>query len=113
MQDTKAWLDRDLVDTIHPQIYRSSFSSYSQEVKQIVKSDRHLLSKFAPGIAFTANGKDLTSKDIAKCIKMNRRHNLSGQVFFHYEGLRKNNDAMAIAIAKKSYQQVARLPNLN
>ena len=111
LQDTKAWIERGLVDIIHPQIYRSEFFRYSQEVKQIVKGvDRHSLSKFAPGIAFTANGKDLSQKDLLRCIKMNRKYNLSGQVFFHYEGLRKNNDAMAIALANDSYKQVAKLP---
>jgi len=111
LQDTKVWLGRGLVDIIHPQIYRSGFFSYSQEVKQIVKSvDRLSLCKFAPGIAFTANGKYLSQKDIIKCIKMNRKHNFSGQVFFHYEGLRKNNDAMAIALANHSYRQIAKLP---
>ncbi|MEL6930798.1 MAG: family 10 glycosylhydrolase [Cyanobacteria bacterium J06600_6] len=111
LQDTPAWLAKNLVDILHPQIYRSSFPRYSQEVKLLVKNvDRQLLPKFAPGIAFTANGKDLSQKEIIKCIKMNRKHNLSGQVFFHYEGLRKNNDAMAIALSQDSYKQTAKLP---
>lgn len=111
LQDSKAWVEKGLLDVIHPQIYRSSFSSYSQQVKQLVRSvDPSLLPKFAPGIAFTANGRDLSPKDIIKCIKLNRQRNLSGQVFFHYEGLRKNNDAMAIALSKNSYKQVAKLP---
>ena len=114
LQDSQAWVEKGLVDIIHPQIYRSSFSRYSQEVKQIINSvDRHLLPKFAPGIAFTANGKDLSQKDLVKCIKINRDRHFSGQVFFHYEGLRKNNDAIAIALANDSYQQAAQLPDLN
>ena len=111
LQDSKAWVEKGLVDIIHPQIYRSNFSSYSQEVKKILNSvDSRLLPKFAPGIAFSANGKDLTQKDLLRCIKMNRKYNLSGQIFFHYEGLRKNNDAMAIALAKDSYKRVAQTP---
>ena len=35
-------------------------------------------------------------------IKTNRDRNFSGQVFFHYEGLRKDNDAVAIALAKSA-----------
>ena len=46
-----------------------------------------------------------------KCIKTNRDRNLSGQVFFHYEGLRQNNDAVAIALFKSAdYDRVATLP---
>ena len=111
LQDSPTWIERGLVDILHPQIYRSGFFSYSQEVRQIVKhTEGHLLPKFAPGIAFTANGKDLSPKDLGRCIKLNRDRNFSGQVFFHYEGLRKNNDALAIALAKTSYQQTVQLP---
>ena len=112
LQDSLAWVEKGLCDIIHPQIYRSSFFGYNREVKQLIKTfDSNLLAKFAPGIAFTANGKDLTTKDIIKCIKTNRDRHLSGQVFFHYEGLRKNNDAMAIALSKSAgYNRVASLP---
>ncbi|WP_019504079.1 glycoside hydrolase family 10 protein [Pleurocapsa sp. PCC 7319] len=112
LQDSKTWVARGLVDIIHPQIYRSSFFGYNQEVKKLIKTyDRNSLTKFAPGIAFTANGKDVTIKDLIKCIKTNRDHHLSGQVFFHYEGLRKNNDQVAIALTKlANYNQIASLP---
>ncbi len=112
LQDAKAWVEKGLCDLIHPQIYRPSFSGYNQEVKQLIKTfDRNSLSKFAPGITFTANGKDVTTKDLIKCIKTNRDRHLSGQVFFHYEGLRKNNDAVAIALFKSAgYDRLATLP---
>ena len=98
LQDSVAWMEKGLVDIIHPQIYRPNFSGYNQEVKKIIKTyDGNFLSKFAPGIAFTANGRDLTSEDLVQCIKTNRDRAFNGQVFFHYEGLRKNNDQMAIA----------------
>ena len=99
LQDSKAWVEKGLVDIIHPQIYRHNFFGYNQEVKKIIKTyDRNSLNKFAPGIAFTANGKDVTAKDLIKYLKTNRDRSFNGQVFFHYEGLRKNHDAMAIAI---------------
>jgi uncharacterized lipoprotein YddW (UPF0748 family) len=101
LQDSKTWIEKGLLDLIHPQIYRSSFSSYRQEVQKIVKMVKpHLHHKFAPGIALTANGKDLSAKEILQCIKLNRDRHMSGEIFFHYEGLRKNNDAIAIALAK-------------
>ncbi len=103
MQDSPAWIAKGLVDIIHPQIYRSNHFSYNQETKKIVKTfDRNSLIKFAPGIAFTANGKDLTIKDLVKCIKTNRDRSFNGQVFFHYEGLRKNNDTLAIALSEQA-----------
>ena len=102
LQDSPTWIAQGLVGIIHPQIYRSNHFSYNQETKKIVKTfDRNSLIKFAPGIAFTANGKDLTSKDLIKCIKTNRDRSFNGQVFFHYEGLRKNNDNLAIALSEQ------------
>ncbi|MGL6343346.1 MAG: hypothetical protein ACRC80_29930, partial [Waterburya sp.] len=106
LQDPVAWINQGLCDLIHPQIYRSSFFAYNQEVKQIIKTfDPKSLAKFAPGIALTANGKDVSHKDLVKYIKTNRDRNFSGQVFFHYEGLRKHNDAVAIALAKSANYQ--------
>ena len=112
LQDYPAWIAQGLVDIIHPQIYRPSFFGYNQEAKKIAKIfPRDLLAKFAPGIAFTANGRDVTLKDLVKCINANRDRHFKGQVFFHYEGLRKNNDAIAIALTQSAnYDQVASLP---
>jgi len=105
LQDYPTWIEQGLVDIIHPQIYRSNFFRYNQEIKKISKAFNHdTLAKFAPGIAFTANGTNMTIQDLAKCIKKNRDRNLAGQVFFHYEGLRKNNDAMAIALFNSAAQ---------
>ena len=99
LQDSKTWVAKGLGDLFHPQLYRSSFSAYRHELKQLVRTcDPDSLNKFAPGIALTANGKDLSTKDLIKCIKLNRDCHLKGQVFFHYEGLRKNHDAVAIAL---------------
>ncbi|MBE9044728.1 family 10 glycosylhydrolase [Pleurocapsales cyanobacterium LEGE 10410] len=112
LQDSLTWIEKRLCDLIHPQLYRPSFFGYNREVKQLIKTfERHSLSKFAPGIALTANGQDLTTKDLIKYIKTNRDRHLCGQVFFHYEGLRKNHDAVAIVLLKSAgYDRVATLP---
>ena len=99
LQDSLAWVNQGLVDIIHPQIYRANYFSYHQEVKKIIKTFKpDSLTKFAPGIALTANGKDLTAKDLIKYIKTNRDRSFKGQVLFHYEGLRKHHDHLAIAL---------------
>ncbi|MGV2828821.1 glycoside hydrolase family 10 protein [Myxosarcina sp. GI1(2024)] len=90
LQDSQTWLEKGIVDLIHPQIYRSSYHSYYREVKKIIKAvDPDLLTKFAPGIAFTANGKELNRSDLGRCIRLNRHNNFSGTIFFHYQGLLK------------------------
>ena len=109
LQDVKTWVERGLVDIIHPQIYRPSFFGYRQEVKKIAKTfSPDLLNKFAPGIALTANHQDVSSDDLLKCLELNHSTNFMGQVLFHYEGLRKNNNAIAIALVKSAgYDRLA------
>lgn len=104
LQDSSAWVERGLCDWIHPQLYRASFFDYNREVKKLEQTfSAEVFAKFAPGIALTANGKELTNKDLIKCIKTNRRCQFGGQILFHYEGLRANNDAVAIALKKSLY----------
>ena len=112
LQDAKTWVERGLVDLIHPQIYRPSFSSYRQEVKKIAQTfSPNLLHKFAPGIALTANNQEISRDDLFRCLELNHSNNFSGQILFHYEGLRKNNNAIAIALVKSAgYERVASLP---
>lgn len=99
LQDPKAWIDREIVDYLHPQIYRDSFSAYQAEArKQKNFFPRNDTVKIAPGVAFTANGIDLDTGDIEKILDCNRRLGFDGEVFFHYEGLRKNSDRLAIAL---------------
>lgn len=101
LQDYPAWISQGLVDIIHPQIYRADFWSYNRDLQQQIKfGDRSQGIKFAPGIALTANGKDLSTQDLIKCWQSNRDRSTDGQVWFHYEGLRKHNDQVAIALAQ-------------
>ncbi|MEM8718665.1 MAG: family 10 glycosylhydrolase [Cyanobacteria bacterium P01_G01_bin.39] len=112
LQDSKAWVAKGLCDLIHPQIYRPSFAGYNREVKQLVKTyERNSLPRFAPGIALTANNQDLSIKDLVKCIQTNRDRNFCGQVFFHYEGLRKDNDTVAISLRQAAgFDRLASFP---
>ena len=99
LQDTKTWIERGLVDIIHPQIYRSSFAAYRREVKKIEQTfSQDALPKFAPGIALKANNQDLSREDLLECIKLNKRIKFSGQVLFHYESLCQNNDITESAL---------------
>jgi uncharacterized lipoprotein YddW (UPF0748 family) len=108
LQDSKTWVERGLVDTIHPQIYRSNFSSYCHEVNQIKKIFNIDLSKFAPAIALTANNQDISVDDLQKCIALNHQTGFSGQIFFHYEGLRKQNDALANGLCSTGRELIER-----
>ncbi len=96
MQDSHQWVEKEIIDLINTQIYRSNFSRYKQEVKKINKNyNEQQKLKFAPGIAFRANGINLTIEDILQCIKLNKNSGFQGEVFFHYEGLKQNDNLIA------------------
>ena len=88
LQDSKTWVERGLVDIIHPQIYRSDFFRYRHEVNQIKKHfNSSDLTRFAPGIALKANNKYVNKQDLEKMFQLNKKIGFGGQVIFHYEEL--------------------------
>jgi uncharacterized lipoprotein YddW (UPF0748 family) len=127
MQDSDTWVKKNIVDFLNPQLYRESFdggmitiggitrqkSKYKPEIQRIkVNFNASQQSKFAPGIAFTANTIDLSTSDIVQSVQLNRSSGLGGQVFFSFEGLTKNSNQMAITLSTKGgYNQIASLPS--
>jgi uncharacterized lipoprotein YddW (UPF0748 family) len=105
MQDSDVWVEKKIVDFLHPQIYRYSVDKYKAEVKKIiekVKKEDH--KKYVPGIAFRVRNEqeryiNLTPTEIVKCVEYNREQGLGGQVFFDYDYLRENDDAIANALS--------------
>jgi uncharacterized lipoprotein YddW (UPF0748 family) len=114
LQDSKTWVKRELVDLIHPQVYRSTFTSYQREIDAIKRHFSGYLNKFAPGIAFKAQGVDLGSDYILRAIALNRSLGMAGQVFFFNEGLLKiprgESQTIAQVLKTKVYDRVAELP---
>jgi uncharacterized lipoprotein YddW (UPF0748 family) len=112
MQDSDTWVRKNIVDFLHPQLYRTSFAGYKAEIDRIVKNFTILQqTKFAPGIALKANSINLKSSEIVDFVKLDRSNGLGGQIFFFFEGLMKNNDEIATALRIESgYDQIATLP---
>lgn len=102
LQDSQAWIKKELLDFIHPQIYRETLEGigkYRHQVEIIARMfDRSQRAKFAPGIALRAYNKDVSVNNILKYVDLNRERGFRGQVFFHYEGLRKNNNEIPTAL---------------
>ncbi len=112
MQDSDTWIKQNIVDFLHPQLYRTSFDTYQPEVNKLkARFTASQLKKIAPGIAFNASKTNLTTDDIVKAVQLNRSSGLGGQVFFFYEGLTKNSNEMAIALKTEGdYSKIASLP---
>ncbi len=97
LQDTKAWVERGIVDIIHPQIYRRDSKSYKREIDKLVKEQftPQQLAKLAPGILIKIGSYRISSDLLLQAIAYNRSCGILGEVFFFYEGLRQDNNALA------------------
>lgn len=111
LQDYIAWIDQDLVDLIHPQLYRRNFWGYKGLVDQLVDVQFRdwQLPKLSPGILAKIGSYRMTSDDLLKAIDYNRFKGVKGEVFFFYEALRENNNELARTLSKGPYAVPARL----
>ncbi|MGF1494505.1 MAG: glycoside hydrolase family 10 protein [Microcoleaceae cyanobacterium] len=107
LQDYIAWIDQDLVDMIHPQLYRRNFWGYKSLVDQLVdvQFKKHQLPKLSPGVLIRVGDYQISPEDLLKGIEYNRFRGVSGEVLFFYEGLRANNNALANALKQGPYAQ--------
>jgi uncharacterized lipoprotein YddW (UPF0748 family) len=115
LQDTPAWLQRGIVDMIHPQIYRRDFPNYKLVVDKLVNeqfSSQDLV-KLAPGILMKIGSYIISSEDLIKILQYNRKCGINGEVFFFYEGLRDNNNQLAKVLRDNFYSQSAIFPTIS
>ncbi|MBD1833376.1 WG repeat-containing protein [Cyanobacteria bacterium FACHB-472] len=109
LQDAIAWLDRGLIDMLHPQLYRRDFLSYKQLIDSIVTQQftSWQLPLLMPGILLKVGSYRISPDYLLQAIAYNRSRGIPGEVLFFYEGLREDNDALAKALRSGPYAQPA------
>ncbi|MBH8562055.1 family 10 glycosylhydrolase [Nostoc sp. CENA67] len=115
LQDSPTWLKRGLVDIIHPQIYRREFSSYKAIADKLVNQQftDATLQRLAPGILIKLGTYCISPEYLVQAIEYNRLLGIQGEVFFFYEGLRENNNALAKVLRNGPYAKSASFPTLS
>jgi uncharacterized lipoprotein YddW (UPF0748 family) len=107
LQDSKSWVDRKLVDLIHPQFYRRDFNSYQQMVDRLVgqQLSNEQLQCVSPGILLANRGSSysITPELLLQVIAYNRSCGINGEVLFFYEALCDSNQALAKALKHSPY----------
>lgn len=106
LQDSKAWVERKLVDMIHPQLYRRDFKSYKQLIdKLVLQFNAEQLECFSPGILLVSRGTSyrISPEHLLQAIAYNRACGIQGETFFFYQGLRDNNDELAEVLRNGPY----------
>jgi uncharacterized lipoprotein YddW (UPF0748 family) len=112
LQDSPTWLQRGLVDLLHPQVYRRDFNSYKQILDRLVSQTPKQRSQLAPGVLLNLGAYRITPQDLSQAIAYNRYCGITGEVFFFYEGLRSDNHALAKVLRNGAYAKSATFPSI-
>ena len=113
LQDWPAWINRGFTDLIHPQVYRREVSEYkrflTKQQSEEAGWDAENVLGFYPGVLMKVGDYRMTPEELKEVIRTNRQRGMEGEVFFFYEGLRENDDALA-DVLKSCYREPATLP---
>ena len=108
LQDWLEWVRNGNVDLICPQLYRYKFEDYEKLLYEIVnfQIENKDLKKFYPGILLKVGDYYAPTELLEQKINLNRNFGINGEVFFFYEGLKKQID-----LFKKIYKDKVSFPN--
>lgn len=108
LQDSQTWVDWGLVDLIHPQVYREKIEDYQRDIDKVSREQftQKQLPQLITGVLINKKGTyQINPENLITVIKTNRCLGIQGEVFFFYEGLRENNDALANSLKSSVYSQ--------
>ncbi|MGB3544152.1 glycoside hydrolase family 10 protein [Rubrivirga sp.] len=114
LQDWPSWADGGYADQIHPQNYRYDLEAY----KATLATQRAAVlnirpgadSLVYPGVLMNVGDYVIPVDYLMGLMQYNRDQGYRGEVFFFYEGLRKNDDALADTLLSTFYAEPARPP---
>ena len=113
LQDWPRWVNGGYADVVHPQVFRYEIEFYEQALRS---QDADSISLFRnkdhvfPGILMNVGKYVMSEEYLLKALELNRKLGYNGEVFFFYEGLRKNEDQLAKALLKTYYRRPAQFP---
>ncbi len=114
LQDSKAWVDADIVDQIIPQLYRTNYSEYIFELNKslsyVPASKREI---FFSGMLIYLRGENylITPDFLLRSIQANRERQVYGEAFFFYQGLRLNGNRLGDTLKATYYSRPALIPH--
>jgi uncharacterized lipoprotein YddW (UPF0748 family) len=104
LQDIPSWIDRQIVDLLHPQLYRRNLDDYKGLVDDLVdRFGQKDLAKILPGILTRFGDYQIDPDTLWKSIVHNRRSGIRGEVLFFFESLKVNDKALANFLKDKKY----------
>jgi len=114
LQEWPAWVRNGHADWVHPQVYRRDTTRYRQTLQTQLSDSLGLPAsvreRLAPGLLLKVGDYRMSAEAMLHAVRTNRALGLAGEVFFFYEGLRENNDALADTLRHTVYRTRAQLP---
>lgn len=114
LQDSKTWLEQNIIDDFIPQLYRYNLSDYVFELdKSLTFVPAQQRQIFYSGMLIYLKGANytITPDFLFNSIKANRARQINGEVYFFYEGLRANNNFLGDTLRAAYYKQPALVPD--
>jgi uncharacterized lipoprotein YddW (UPF0748 family) len=113
LQDWPSWIRQGSAEMVIPQVYRYDLEAYRQTLDSqfedsvgVARSQRIIY----PGILLNLGDYLASEEYLTGAMKYNRKRGYAGEVFFFFEGLRKNGGARARLIAEKFYAKAVPPP---
>lgn len=113
LQDWPAWIRGSYADIVIPQCYRYNLDAYKTTLDEVIPAELIVKSGdniIFPGILMNVGDYTIPEDFLMSAMEYNRQKGCAGEVFFFYEGLRKNNDLLAKKLLETFYSNNARLP---
>jgi uncharacterized lipoprotein YddW (UPF0748 family) len=114
LQDWPAWIRGDYADLVHPQVYRYDLDAYVATLDAMAPDSIGLTApqyeRVTPGVLMNVGDYVIQPDYLLGALAANRERGFPGEVFFFYEGLRKNDDALADTLLATFYAEPAPLP---
>lgn len=113
LQDWPAWVRAGHADLVHPQVYRYSREEYGTTLATQTPAALGLGGQrniIYPGVLISLGPYLIPDEDLTAAVAANRAMGFNGEVFFFFEGLRRENARLARALLATHYARPARLP---
>ncbi|MBX2990458.1 MAG: family 10 glycosylhydrolase [Bacteroidetes bacterium] len=118
LQDWRIWISKSpdgeySADIMHPRIFRPDIESYKRTLESQHRDSLRIHSEkryLYPGVLLHEGTFTMSDEFLKEAIRYNRYLGYNGEVFYSYEGLRRDNDRLAKVLKSTHYRLPAKLP---
>lgn len=110
LQDWPAWIRGRYADLVIPQVYRYTLRRYQTTLDEMRTGVPPEFLQLYPGVLMNVGDYLIPTDFLLDAVAYNRQQGYAGEVFFFYEGLRKQKSLLAQKLKERFYREPAELP---